>query len=1049
MSFAVYKASAGSGKTFSLVREYLKIVLQEPRDFRHILAITFTNKVANEMKERVLKTLSMLAEGAAGADDHMLPLLVKDTGFAPEIIALKASEALKLILHNYSDFAIGTIDSFSHRIIRTFAHDFGLPVNFNVEMDTDLLLETTVDLLLDRIGDDRELTGLLVDFLEARIEDETDWKIDRELVRFAKNLLDESGQQHLAKLRNIRLDDFRNISSSVHKRAKQIAGSIEGPAKEVVDLIAENKIPAEAFYRGKSGFPSFFTKILKGDYADPNSYVRTTVEEDKWISQKCTTQQQHAIYETREKLLDLYEQVLDTLERERPLFTLLQLLKRTIYPLAVLNEIARILDDFKKQNNIIHISEFNSRIARIVMGEPVPFIYERLGEKYHHILIDEFQDTSAMQWMNFVPLIENALASGYFNLVVGDGKQAIYRFRNGDVEQFSSLPAIPGSQSDPVLAQREQALTRNFKAVPLNTNFRSGEEIVRFNNRFFRILTDALFTDQNAVYQGLEQDPNPKKPGGYISIEMPEGEEGTGGYTGATLSRILGIIGETTADGFRKSDIAILCRSNSNASEVARFLLLNGIDVISAESLLVSNSPHVGFIIAFIRFLHEMPDPPVHAGLATYLHERGFASSGLHTLLEKIRDERAPGTGIMEVFHGCGFDVRQGELAGLPVYDLAETLIRMFRMNDPPDPYLQFFLDAILRFTTRVSTGSRDFLEWWETNRGKLSIVVPEGMDAVRVMTIHKAKGLQFPVVIYAFATEKKMNTKEWLWADLQKEEVPGLPAVILKSEKDLAKTDYAGLLETEERKSMLDLVNILYVAMTRPEERLYVLTKPGSQNGELQSLPKFFAFVLQQMGVFEDGKSAYEFGSPAKHISGNGKPDEQPFRLESMISGEWRKKIRVKFHAPEMWSTEQPVESSQWGNRIHTILAGIITKDDLGDALDRAVFSGLIMKSERQEMEEVIRPLFSHPLLSRLFSDKVKVRTEAEILVEGGLFYRPDRVVFDGEDTYIVDYKTGRQNERHRSQLNQYADLVESMGHGKVHRVLVYLEPKVNVVRF
>jgi ATP-dependent helicase/nuclease subunit A len=1049
MPFAVYKASAGSGKTFSLVREYLKIILREPRDFRHILAITFTNKAANEMKERVLRTLSGLSKGDTDGKDKMLPLLVKDTGLSPEMIALKAAEATEMILHHYSDFAIGTIDSFSHRIIRTFAHDFGLPVNFNVEMDTDALLETTVDLLLDRIGDDRELTALLVDFVESRIDDEHDWRIDRELAKFAKNLLDESGQEHLLKLRNIPLEDFRKISSSVHARAKRIADSLSVIGDGALGLMRSNNIPIEAFYRGKAGIPSFFLNLSRGDLKPPNSYAAATVEEDKWNSQKCTPTQAEAIASIRDRLLDLYEKAAGILERDGALYALLNLLKKTIYPLAVLNEIARILDEFKKQNNLVHISEFNSRISRIIMAEPVPFIYERLGEKYRHILIDEFQDTSAMQWMNFVPLIENALASGYFNLVVGDGKQAIYRFRNGDAEQFSSLPLLPGSETDPVLKQREESLVRNFDPVPLSMNYRSGKEIVEFNNRFFRILTDALFPEGNSVYSDLEQDASPEKEGGYISIEVPgEGDEAAS-YQDAMLERIMGIITGALSDGYSKNNIAVLCRSNDNASLVARFLLLNGIDVISAESLLVSNSPHVAFITAFMRFLHGMPDPLVHAELATYMKEQGFSNPDLHLLLRKISHENAPGSGIMEIFRESGLDIRCSELAGLPVYDLSEKLIRTFRMNAPPDPYLLFFLDAVLRFTSRNSTGSRDFLEWWELNRSKVSIVVPEGLDAVRVMTIHKAKGLQFPIVVYAFAAESKKNTKEWLWADFRQDEVPGLPAAILRSESKLLDTNYAGLLETENRKSLLDLVNMLYVAMTRPEERLYILTKEMSLSGELQSMPKFFAWVLQQMGVYEDGKSEYAFGSAIKRSGPSGKEAAPPLRLEKMISGEWRKKIHVKFHAPEMWNMDQPVQSSQWGNRIHTVLSGIITRDDLADAIERALFSGLIRRQEKEQVEQLIRPLFNHPLLSRLFGHEVKVRTEAEILVTSGLFYRPDRVVFDRDEIFVVDYKTGRQNERHRTQLNQYAALLEEMGYHKVHRVLVYLEPKLNVVRF
>ena len=1049
MPFTVYKASAGSGKTFSLVREYLKIVLQEPGDFRHVLAITFTNKVANEMKDRILKALSALAYGNADPDDMMVSLLSKDTGLSPEALSVKASMAFELILHHYSEFSIGTIDSFSHRILRAFAHDFGLPVNFQVEMDTENMLETIVDILLDRVGDDRDLTGILVDFVETRIGDETDWRIERELIRFAHNLLDENAQDHLSKVRNISLRDFRQIATSVHAQAKKAEDRIQHPAKEALALIRSMDIPPEAFYGGNGGLPSFFSGIIRGKYDEPNERTRTTLEEDKWTSGKCTGEQAAAIRSIRDRLVVLSDKIVEELQAGLPRLRLMNLLRRSIYPMAVLNEIARTLDEFKKQNNLVHISEFNTRICRIIMGEPVPFIYERLGEKYHHILIDEFQDTSAMQWMSFVPLIENSLASGYFNLVVGDGKQAIYRFRNGDVEQFSSLPALPGSESDPLLRQREQSLARHFVEVSLNSNFRSRPGIIEFNNRFFRILSDRLFHDGNEVYRDLEQKPVPGKEGGYIRIEMPDGDEGVAAYRSETVTRVLGIINAVVNDGYRKQDIAVLCRSNHNAGEVARFLLLNGIDVISSESLLAGNSPHVSFLVSFLRFLHGLPDPLVHAALATYLQQQGYTASGLHDLLKKIRDEKAQGAGILEIFRDCGLDIRAGELAALPVYDLTEKLIRIFHLNEPADPHIQFFLDAVLRFTSRFSTASNEFLSWWEKNESRVSIVAPEGLDAVRVMTIHKAKGLQFPVVIYAFATEIRSNTKEFLWTDLAPDEVPGLPAALVSTEKTLSETAYAALYETEKRKSLLDLVNLLYVVMTRPEDRLYILTKAASIKDEIQSVPAFFAFVLKEMGVYDEGQTCYEFGTGSRHEEVALKDAVQPQRLDKMISEEWRQRIRVRLHAPEMWDLDEADESSRWGNRIHTILSRIMTKDDLPAALDDAVRSGLILDEDRKGIAEILFPVFLHPLLTGLFSDDVKVKTEPEILDEGGLFYRPDRVVFIGDEVYIVDYKTGRQNERHRTQLNQYATLLGKMGYENIRKMLVYLEPKLNVVRF
>ena len=484
MSFTVYRSSAGSGKTFTLVKEYLKLILLEPGDFRHILAITFTNKAANEMKDRILKSLEELAKGNLSADrgvtGTLLPMLAAETGMAETEIKLSAGRALEMILHNYADFAIGTIDSFSHKLIRTFAHDFGLPVNFNVELDNDELLSTAVDLLLDRVGDDLELTGLLVNFLETRMDEDKGWNIDTILSGFAKILLDEEGQRNIPTIRHITIENFRKISAGLYATIGQFEKGIRELGQEATASIQRSAIPPNAFYRGDKGIGKYFHNLAAGrmDKLEPNAYVVTTIEEDKWFSAKATPEAKACIDAIKPILLDTFEKVRNACDSGMSGYMLRKLLAKTIYPLAVLNEIGQVLDNFKRQNNLVHISEFNARIAGIVLNEPVPFIYERLGEKYRHLFIDEFQDTSALQWMNYIPLVENALAGGYFNLVVGDGKQAIYRWRGGDVEQFTTLPEVPGSSGNPVLKQREESLQRHFNGVNLDRNYRSRAEIV-------------------------------------------------------------------------------------------------------------------------------------------------------------------------------------------------------------------------------------------------------------------------------------------------------------------------------------------------------------------------------------------------------------------------------------------------------------------------------------------------------------------------------------------------------------------------------------------
>ncbi len=1033
MSFTVYRSSAGSGKTFTLVKEYVKILLLKPSDFRHILAITFTNKAANEMKERVLKALTSLSRGNQSTDKTisgtLLPLLVRETGLSATEIAVNAGLSLEMILHNYADFAIGTIDGFSHKLIRTFAHDFGLPVNFNVELDAGELLSTAVDLLLERVGDDAGLTSLLVKFLETRMEEDKGWKIDEALAEFAKLLMEEEGQAGVMKLKHLSLENFQTIAVTLFIRIREFEKMIRETAKPAATMIRDHQVPSDAFFQGNKGIGKYFENLATGkmESLEPNSYVMKTVEEDKWIAAKSDASAIAAINTIKSSLMDHFEKIQGLIARHKDDYILRKLLSKTIYPLSALNEIEKVLHAFKQQNNLVHISEFNARIAGIVMNEPIPFIYERLGEKYRHILIDEFQDTSVLQWMNFIPLIENALAGGHFNLMVGDGKQAIYRWRSGDVEQFNALPAIRGSDRNPLLDQREKALTRYFEKVVLDRNYRSGDEIVGFNNRFFRVIADRVLTaGKEKIYEGLEQLADSRKPGGYIRLELLEGdaEDDGPGYEMATLERVHTLIREAEQEQFRFSDMAILCRDNKLASLIARFLLENGVDVISSESLLIAHSLKVRFIVAFLRYLFEPRNDIVMAEISNYLDK------GAGEWVKKVHPMRD------------GFVM-------LPVYDLCETLIREFDLNTGPDIYVQFFLDAVLKFSVKISTGAIEFLDWWKKNRNTLSIVVAEGIDAVRVMTIHKAKGLQFPLVILPFAQEMRKNTRKYIWVELDPSVAPGLDIAILPAEKGMESTTFGHLYVDERQKSMLDLVNILYVAMTRPGERLYILSKfSPKKKEEPDSLPTFFDFFLKHEGIWVEGQPLYEFGKRVNHS-----PGSLPGKLNTVqsgyaISSDWRQKIKIRLRAPQMWDMEQPTAKSQWGTRVHTLLSWIKTGNDVSAALEKGIFTGLIEKTDRENLEKRLWSVIRNPEMERFFSDAVVAKREAEILTPEGSFYRPDRVVIDGDRVTILDYKTGKPRLGHADQIKTYAGHLAAMGYSQIDRVLVYLEPDVQVVR-
>lgn len=1054
MSFSVYKSSAGSGKTFTLVKEYLKLILEDPDNFRHILAITFTNKAANEMRERVLENLhelSLPSEKRRKSGTLLMSTLVNELKSPENLISAQAGEVLKSILHDYSDFSIGTIDSFSHRIIRTFAHDFGLPVNFNVELDSNELLSTAVDLLIDKAGEDPDLTGLLVQFLETRMEDDKDWNIERIFIGFAKVLLDEESSNNLEKLKDLTISDFKEIADSVHQRIRQFEKSIRIVANDAMELIRSKGLDHAAFYNGTSGISRYFEKLSQSNFKDitPGANARKPIDEDKWTSGKATAEERIKINEIKDGLTGFFFQIEQIAEREKQVYSLFQAIARTIFPMAVLNEISHLLDAFKKQNNIVHISEFNKRISGFIMNEPVPFIYERLGEKFRHLLIDEFQDTSVLQWHNLLPLIENSLAAGYFNLIVGDGKQAIYRWRNGDVNQFVSLPAVPGSAGNPVLAAREKVLTDHYHEENLNINYRSKNSIIEFNNALFSDLKTLLGKETSWVYAEHLQKPKDDVRGGFVSLEFLKKESDGKNFSEQVYSRILFIINELEQDNFRKKDIAILCRRNDEASDLAQFLVARNIGVVSSESLLLARSPEVCFLVGFIRFLHESSNNILCAELLTYLYQAGkLKADSLHELITRILSNSQVSKSFFQILRENNIDMNPVFLNMLPSYDLFEELLRKFSLNSPANPYLQFFLDHALKFTRKNTSGVPDFLDWWDKHKMSLSIILPDGLDAVRIMTIHKAKGLQFPAVVLPFFSEKSRPTKDYLWVDLPGKSPEKLPAAMLETSSLIENTEFAFLMEEEKNKTLLDNLNLLYVALTRPEERLYILSPtPAVKSTSVNSVPLFFSGFLKNLGKWSDEIFTYDFGTKTRFIEEkNDRP--MPTRgMKEFISSAWHGKVFIRTMAPSSWDVESPQKNRLWGNLIHDILSRINFTGDEQGVLDEYFSNGIIDEEQRRIILAKILKLWEDPRIKSFFESGLNVKNEAEILDRKGDVYRPDRIILDGKKAIILDFKTGKINEHHKNQLNHYGKLMMEMGYVEVEKYLLHLEPEVQLL--
>ncbi len=1046
-NFTVYRSSAGSGKTYTLVKEYLKIILAEPSKFRSVLAITFTNKAASEMKERVLRYLKDISNDSENSQE-LLNSLVSETDLSREQLIHNSSEALSLILHNYSDFSISTIDSFVHRVIRSFAIDLDLAMNFEVEMDTDELVSKCIDLLLDKAGTDKELTKVLLDFIKYKSSEDRNLYIEYDLMKFAKHLNKELVQNYLEDFRKLTPKDFENVSRKTGDFIRQFKSYISGVATEAFKIISDKGILNTSFFHGRQGIGVYFKNLSEGRYdkLEPNSYVHKTVNENKWISGNPAPDDVISIEEIKEQLVSAYDKIVDRITADLSRYETYKNLNSNIYQLAVLNQIEKVIDDFKKQNNLLLITEFNKKISEIVFNEPVPFIYERLGERFKHFFIDEFQDTSVLQWMNLLPLLDNSLAEGNFNMVVGDGKQAIYRFRNGDVEQFVRLPEIADNTDNAIIKEREESLKRNFRAMNLGKNYRSRQEVVEFNNKLFSYVYDHILTDDiKAVYENSNQEINDNNSGGFVSIDFFNKDKETGLLIDdQNLNRTLEIIRHQHELGYDYKDIAILCRKKRYGSELAYHLTINDIPVVSSESLLLAYSPSVSFLISCMKLIFDPQD-----GILLEEFRRFLSNNNKH---KAGREEMA----VAETVAVEEFDFADGKvfsgLTKLPVYDCCEELIRIFGLNDESDPYIHYFLDTIFDYTSRYNSGITDFLEWWDDNKEKPSLIIPEETDAVRIMTIHKAKGLEFPVVIFPYANEELSYRGNVLWISNNDKEIPELPFLMLNANTSLESTEYNTCFYDEKNKSLLDLLNLLYVVMTRAVDSLYVLSErvdikkssKGTETPKVQTILRDFLIVG---GIWSDEQSTYTFGEEKVKQEDKKAELQGTYKLEQAVSEDWRTRAMISKRAPEMWDMESPDRNRQWGNLVHAVLAKIRHTGDKESVLNKFYTEGYIDKTEKNNLSMKIDEVLNNQSVKSFFEDGREIKSEAEILLANGKSYRPDRVVITGKKAVVIDYKTGKSSEYHKTQLRNYASLLKDMGYEVDKKYLIYIDDEVEVV--
>lgn len=1054
--FQVYKSSAGSGKTFTLVREFLQLVIVNPNHYRNILAITFTNKAANEMKSRIVSSLVGLAKPPEAWSDAVKTMVAKiktETSFTEEIIHQRAVLVISNILHNYSDLSATTIDSFMQRVIRTFSLDLSLPMNYEVELDVEQLRTRAVDRLIDQAGSDKELTDLLVRYIETKTEDDKSWRIENDLNEAAEALFREDGVQQREALKAMDYNDYQVYYNRINNWLKEFETRLGKLGIEALELIQNQGIGIEDFAYGKNGAPSYFMKMankLVSDLSQPGARILAAVNDGAWTSKKQQPDIKQNIQSIAPRLIEYYQQSRELIDNSVQRYTTLKLLLRHLYPLAVLGSIESMLEDIRNEDRILPISEFNRIIAAVTQTETIPYIYERLGEKYHHLMIDEFQDTSVLQWQNLLPLVENALSEDYLNLVVGDAKQAIYRWRGGEVDQFITLPKLPPNQTM-INALREQALVNNYENQVLPVNWRSHKAIVEFNNQFFQHLANRLAPQYKSVYDSLNQRYNPIKSGGFVQVDFFDPNEDSGQLM---LDRLPGLIAELTEDNFSLRDITILCRTNRQGSTVANYLLLNEIKVISSESLLLGFAENVRLVVCMLRIMADAGNQLAYPeALAILSQKEVFDGSKLNDLIPKVHLAETEGKktksfslrAFETLLQQQGIQFSRKVLLHLPLYDLAEELIRVLRLSAQDDIYLQFFLNGLHTAVSKKSIAINEFQNWWDEKGKSISVIFPESLDAVKVMTIHKAKGLEFPVVIFPFASAAQRFTVDNVWVELNDPMLEKLQTARLPV-KSLGGTLFENIRDEENDKSLLDLVNLIYVVFTRAEERLYIMTNlVDDKKTETNSLPVFlYDFILSFDPQFDFTKGEpwkYSQQPESRHASKPSNKDNLFFQITGKQPlKHWQQKLITSSRNRSQWLADESEDSISFGTHVHELLAAVRKKEDLDQVLGDFLLNGKISSTDHERVRNTLTEIINHPKLEAVFSGGRKVLSEPEILLPGGEIFRPDRVFVDDSLIQVIEFKTGHARTIHKAQLHEYMELIKGIyNQADVKGLLVY----------
>lgn len=1066
----VYKASAGSGKTFTLAVQYIRQLIEDPYSYRRILAVTFTNKATTEMKERILSQLYGIATSLKSSDGYLKEIM-KASDKSVDEIRKAADTALKNIIHDYSRFRIETIDSFFQSVMRNLARELELGANMTIELNNGDVLSDAVDSMIEKLDRMSPTLYWLLEYIEEKIADDKRWNVSSEIKGFGRNIFDEAYIEKGVALRE-KLKDTKFIPQyrkKLQEKRESILDTMKGFNEHFQEILNANGLTPTDLKNGARGIGSYFNKIASGKLS--NDVRNSTVEKCLEGAENWTTKTSPY----KDTIISLANQVLIQVlnDAESTRMSSNKVLNSCDMSLRYLNNLQLLMriDSEVREQNLSHnrflLSDTNALLHSIIREGDASFVYEKIGTTIDTVMIDEFQDTSRMQWENFHLLLEESLAQKEGSMIVGDIKQSIYRWRNGDWKILAGL-------------DKDRSFRLNSKT--LDTNWRSEANIIAFNNDIFtsacKVLNERYKADEGEdctqlldAYSDVRQKTSKDTKEGYIKISFLKNSE-EHPYADTTMELLAEEVDSLVKRGVRVNDIAILVRKNKSIPAIADYFDKNTpYRVVSDEAFRLDASLAVCMLIDGLRYISESTDRIACARLAVAYQKE---------ILKKDVDYNTVLLNNVEDYLPAEFRLMLPEMSLMPLYELLEKLFVIFRMDmiEEQDAYLCAFYDAVTEYMQNNSSELTSFLTYW--NETLYAKTIPSGeISGIRILSIHKSKGLEYHTVLLPFCDWKMENEtyNHMLWcrineADADKEPFCELDLTPVNYSSAMAESYFSDNYREERLQLWVDNLNLLYVAFTRACKNLIVWCK-DEQKDTVSKL------LRESIDCMKEIKMTCNMPEPDEEDEENKEENDEPIVYEYgeiCISGEKKKSdstnrlvaipdaVNVKIESLEteidfkqsnrsadfIRGDEDEEENlrSQYirqGQLLHTLFASIDTREDLPSAIERLLFEGVIESAEKaEEIRKVAERALSLDEVKDWYSGEWTLYNECSIIYndEQGKMQtrRPDRVMMKDDEVVVVDFKFGKKKPEYSTQVREYMSLLSEMGYTDIKGYIWYV---------